>query len=359
MYKILRREYPEYEIEVVDVLTILKSKRFFFYYFPNIYFFCREYGLQILLGQKKWKEWRTWFLATSYISIRVGRILKKKAEGKSYKFTFQTQSVFNGKIEGVPHFIYTDHTTQTNLLYPGIDPRRYMRSKRFIEKSEIKIYQDATTVFTLGSLPAYSLINQYKIENKKVVVACAGSNIESGGFTADTAKYKLKNILFVGIEWERKGGPFLLKVFQKVLEMHPDATLTIVGCTPDTHRTPNCKVIGKIPIHSLPGYFNTASVFCMPTIREPFGIVFIEAMNYRLPIIANNIGCLPDMVINNYNGYLIDNADIDEYVEKIADLLMDPGKCKIMGENGYQYAQSKFTWEHVGNIMKSNIDKWI
>ena len=44
-----------------------------------------------------------------------------------------------------------------------------MRSKRFIEKSEMKTYQDATKIFTFGNLVAHSLITQYNIPEEKVV----------------------------------------------------------------------------------------------------------------------------------------------------------------------------------------------
>ena len=79
-------------------------------------------------------------------------------------------------------------------------------------------------------------------------------------------------------------------------------------------------------------------------------------MNYRLPIIANNIGCIPDLVVNDYNGFLIDN-DTNGYIRAIDELLSNPIKCREMGENGYQYSLSNFTWEVVGRRIKENISK--
>ncbi|MCZ2457993.1 MAG: glycosyltransferase family 4 protein [Chitinophagales bacterium] len=315
--------------------------------------------MEMLLGRKKRRDWCSWFLRTSYISIQIGKRLRKINKWEKFLFTFQTQSIFNGKLEGTPNFIYTDHTNLTNCLYPGIDPRVYLRSKRFIYKVEKEIYKDATIIFTFGSLPAYSLIHQYKVAKEKVIVAYVGSNIPKPESNKSSDQYYSKNILFVGVDWERKGGPLLLKVFRKVLERHKDATLTIIGCTPDIENTPNCKVIGKIAPKDLPAYFKEASLFCMPTLREPFGIVFIEAMEYKLPIISNEIGCLPDMVVDDFNGYLIDDNSIDSYYQKICNLLGNPEKCRQMGENGHNYALSRFTWNHVGDILKENIDNWI
>ena len=169
-------------------------------------------------------------------------------------------------------------------------------------------------------------------------------------------KYSSKNILFVGVEWERKGGPVLLKVFKKVLDVHPDASLTIVGCSPENIKLPNCKIVGKIPVESVSKYYNLASIFCLPTLREPFGVAFIEAMNFSLPIVANNIGCIPDFVKNDYNGYLINNNDANQYTDAICKLLSDPVLCRTMGENGNRYVESKFSWDAVGKTIKKNID---
>jgi len=200
-------------------------------------------------------------------------------------------------------------------------------------------------------------VNQYKIPSEKVVTAFAGSNVSITG-EVNERKYYNKNILFVGMNWERKGGPILIEVFKKIRTKYPDATLTIVGCKPAIVSLPGCKIVGKIPVEDVPKYYNNASVFCLPTLREPFGIVFIEAMKYRLPIVANNIGSLPDIVKNDYNGYLINN-NIKGYTDVICTLFEDPQKCKQMGENGYKLTEERFSWQIVGKKFRTSIEPYI
>ena len=280
IYKLLKKKFPESEIITIDSMDIIKQKIPLYLYLINIYFFIKEYGIDIISGQKKMKEILVWFCATSYISIQIGNIMKKLIKNQDFDFVFQTQALFNCKIEGIPYFIYTDHTFESNLLYPNINPKQYMRSKRFINKSEIKIFKDATLIFTFGNFITNSLIDQYNISAEKIVTVFAGNNVINIS-NENPKKYSLKNILFVGIDWERKGGPTLLKVFEKVLLKHPDASLTIVGCKPKNISLPNCKIVGEIPVEHVSQYYNLASVFCMPTMREPFGIVFVEAMNFK------------------------------------------------------------------------------
>ncbi len=352
---ILESEFPESQVETIDAWQLLKKEISVSELLKNVFYFFTEYGLDLFLFKKKWSEWSQWFFATSYLSIMISDKIKKTTRGKEYRFTFQTQSIFNGKIDNIPHYVYTDHTTRTNLLYPSIDPKSFMRSKRFIKRVETKLYQEATMIFTFGSLAAHSLTTQYLIPEEKILVVYSGSNAHSQtNFNAQ--KYCAKNILFIGIDWERKGGPTLLKVFKKVLANHPDASLTIVGCNPPKFHLPNCEVVGKIPVADIAKYYEAASIFCLPTLREPFGVVFVEAMSFRLPIVANNIGSIPELVVNDRNGYLINN-DVDGYAHAICSLIEDPTKSMKMGEAGYQLSQTIFQWKNVGNLIKENISK--
>ena len=169
VYRILAQEYPECEIETIDAWELIKHKTSVHHYFLNCYFFLKEYGIEIIRGRKKLRQSAQWFFATSYIAILIRKKIKKICKGKEYKFSFQTQSLFNGKIDNTPNYIYTDHHTKTNFFYPDIKAHQYLRSKNFIERSEMEAYQDATMIFTFGSLVAHSLISQYDIPEEKVV----------------------------------------------------------------------------------------------------------------------------------------------------------------------------------------------
>ena len=119
----------------------------------------------------------------------------------------------------------------------------------------------------------------------------------------DEARYAAKRILFVGLRWEVKGGPQLVEAFRRVLEVHPDATLTIVGCSPAVH-VPNCQVVGVVPAEELPAYYQQASLFCVPSIRDAFGSAFIEALSYGLPVVTSDFGAMPEFVREGVTGYL-------------------------------------------------------
>ena len=166
--------------------------------------------------------------------------------------------------------------------------------------------------------------------------------------------YTAKHILFVGIDWERKGGPILLEAFQTVLETHPDATLTIIGASPKIE-VPNCHVIGPIPVDKIDQYYRNASVFCLPTLLEPFGVAFIEAMTYQLPIIGTNIGAIPDFVVDDYNGYLINPGDVDALTTALLKVMDNSEKRFAFGQKSYQIARDKYNWLKVGTAARQAI----
>jgi glycosyltransferase involved in cell wall biosynthesis len=175
---------------------------------------------------------------------------------------------------------------------------------------------------------------------------------------ADATRYASKHILFVGVDWERKGGPELLEAFRRVLQVHPDAQLTIVGCSPQVS-LPQCHVVGRIPPEQLNRYFDEAAIFCMPTRNEPFGIVFIEAGMHWLPIVSTNIGAVPEMVCDGLSGHLVNPGDVEGLTQALVDLLNNPHKGQKFGQYGFEHMQRYYTWEHTGRLMRSHIAPYI
>ena len=108
--------------------------------------------------------------------------------------------------------------------------------------------------------------------------------------STDQSRYQRQSILFVGVDWKRKGGPVLIEAFEIVRKTYPNAILTVVGCKPDTH-VGGVNEKGRVPLEELVDYYIEASIFCMPTIEEPFGIVFSGSYGSRLANSWNACWC--------------------------------------------------------------------
>lgn len=341
------KTFPDHKIEVFDIKEDLVHPIIFYL---NYFHILKEYGREIFLSKR---EFNNCTLRTTFIFRKIKAAVAKKISKMDYCFTFQTQSLFDGSVAGIPHFVYTDHTHLANLYYPNYD-RNNLFSRAWIDL-EKTVYENATIVFTMSSNISRSVIEHYECSPNKVKCIFAGYNVEKEINPENEDKYKSKNILFVGIDWERKGGPVLVEAFKNILRVHPDANLYIVGCSPEIECA-NCIVVGKIPIDQVASYYQLAAVFCLPTTLEPFGVVFLEAAAYKLPVVATNIGAIPDFVTPGENGYLVDPYDSTALELKLLDLLSSPEKCQLYGNNNYTKNLKRYRWEGVAKKFKTHVE---
>lgn len=341
---ILRKNFPEYELEVIDIwddLIDIKN--------PLLWLSCtKDYLIADLIKKRT-------FIDSVYRTEYFFNLVRTKAhtliQEKNYTFTFQTQSFFDVSFPGTPNFLYTDHTHLANLYYPEFNLKKLYPKKWInLEKS---VYRNAAINFTMSTHVSQSIYEHYQCSKEKIKNVYVGSN--SGPLTIhNNVRYNKQNILFLGIAWQRKGGPQLIEAFKIVREALPDATLTIVGCSPKID-IDNCTVIGKVPLSEVNKYYGQASVFCLPTRLEPFGIVFIEAFSNKLPVIASNIGAIPDFISEGKSGYTVDPDDINTLATHLIELLSSPTKCKEFGEAGYKIIKDRYTWENTGNKLREEI----
>ncbi|MEP7312841.1 MAG: glycosyltransferase family 4 protein [Pseudomonadota bacterium] len=344
----LRTEFPEAELDIIDVNTLRSRGRHNLPLYAASAFW--TYGLRAARGREALKQ----YLHRTPAYLRAVRIeLAGIIRDKGYAFTIQTQSLFDGSVTGIPHFVYTDHTHLANLYYPAFDRAKLL--PRAWTRLEQSIYDNARTVFTMSTHVSRSLVEQYHCDPAKVECVQIGSNIEiPPERSLEPSRYARKEILFVGIDWKRKGGPQLLQAFRIVSRSHPDARLTIVGCSPSID-VPNCRVLGLLPLAEIGPLYRQASIFCLPTQIEPFGIAFLEAFAHRLPVVSTNVGALPDIVVDGVSGYLIDGPDIEVLAARLNDLLASPELCRQFGEAGFRRLQETYTWEATGRRIANRV----
>lgn len=251
------------------------------------------------------------------------------------------------KREGVLYGVFTDHT---NMLSKKLPCHGYKIPEKGVygrwNELEKHVLTQQDHVFVMGSHVKKSMVEDYGVDAAKVTVVGGGANldldIERDGVHKN---YTGKNILFVGMDYERKGLNVLVKAFDRALRIFPDTKLHIVGAQGEDRD--GIKYYGRLGGDALKSLFYKAQIFALPTYREPFGIVFLEAMFAKAVCIGTNIEAIPEIVLDGETGLLTEPGDVDGLAEKIVYLLSHTATLKRMAEAGYTVAKANWTWDIV------------
>jgi glycosyltransferase involved in cell wall biosynthesis len=289
-----------------------------------------------------------------YMLKRTDSAIRKLRDLSNYDVVLQTSSIpFITYPLKKTYCIFIDFTMKlAEREYPQWATFHSEKDKNLWLELETKTYHNADYIFTASEHVKQSLIKDYKIPSENAVVVYEGVNINE---IPDFEKYYgNKTILFVGMDFERKGGNILIKAFLEVKIKIPDAKLIIVGSNPVIDH-PDILVKGYISREEMLNLYTTSAIFAMPSICEPFGLVFLEAMAYKLPCIGTTNDAMPEIIEDKVSGFLVPPHDYLILAEKIIILLNDEKLMESMGKKGRDKVKEKFTWDLVIERMNSKI----
>lgn len=171
------------------------------------------------------------------------------------------------------------------------------------------------------------------------------------------------NLLSVAICDPRKGLDILLEAIHHL--NNPKIKLDVVGddCVDLAYnkrlkeRVSAWGLEEKVTFHGVVGleelrrFYSEADIFVLPSLYEPFGIVFAEAMSFGLPIIATNVGGIPELVEDGENGLLVPPKDVNLLAGAINKLASDAGLRERFGRRGYEKSKKLNTWADCGEVI--------
>jgi glycosyltransferase involved in cell wall biosynthesis len=162
-----------------------------------------------------------------------------------------------------------------------------------------------------------------------------------------------------------KGQQLLLKSFSIIADKHPEAKLVFIGSAPPNQEFFETDLINKIKFFNLEDkvkiipfqnniwqFWDSIDIAVVPSTEpEPFGMVAIEAMMAKKPVIAANHGGLTEIVIQNKTGILFEPNNEKALASALIDLLNSSEKRKSFGDEGYIRANTHFS-------LKNHVDKF-
>ena len=105
-------------------------------------------------------------------------------------------------------------------------------------------------------------------------------------------------------------------------------------------------MLGEIPQNEIPYWLSASDIFVFPTYNEGLPNAIMEAMACGLPVVATEVGGIPEVVKDGENGILIDKKDVKSIVHSLEKLIENKSMCKKMGEHGRITIEEKFSWNN-------------
>ena len=306
-------------------------------------------------------------------------IVLKHLHNKNYDFVFYNSIVSPFLL--FPLIKYRNVFKWGSVVY-GLD---IFRNKTFVNKIA-KSFQlnSMDIIITISSYTKKKISDTFSVKLdkiKRIPPAISANFVRmniSKHVLPDFIRIKLsekKVILCLGRLVERKGFDRAICAMNTVKRKIPESVLLIVGEGPYESKLKllakergllgnGVEFLGYISDEEKHYLYSKSDIYLMPSRElengdvEGFGIVFLEANAYGLPVIGGNSGGIPDAIIDEDTGYLVDPLDEKEIAIKIIHLLENDKEAKEMGARGKKRLE-KLTWRKAGEKFYAEIIRLI
>lgn len=213
-----------------------------------------------------------------------------------------------------------------------------------------------------------SAVNDYGIDAGKISVIPCGANLDSIPSAVDLnlqAPGRCR-LLFLGVEWDRKGGNIALETFRLLKQKGVNPQLHIIGCVPpdDLSAEPDITVIPFLDKND-PGQFRQlekiflqTDFLLLPTRAECAGVVFSESSAYGIPSITTNTGGVSTYVKDGINGFALPfDAGAEAYAQKIEQLVSNRQSLQALKLSCRNHYEEKLNWDNWGRQFQQIVER--
>ena len=222
-----------------------------------------------------------------------------------------------------------------------------------------KAFQKAAHCMLASDWCRDAALQDYGIAAEKISVVPCGANLDQvpPAMYAATDPNKTCQLLFLGVEWSRKGGDLALETFRLLKQKGIPVSMHIIGSVPPVPVDPT-EGITVIPFldknkpedfQELESVFRQTDFLLLPTRAECAGIVFCEAAAYGIPSISTDTGGVRSYVREGLNGYLLPvSAGASEYTRVIAALWEDATRLQELKKSSRILFEKELNWDAWG-----------
>ncbi|MGI9455846.1 MAG: glycosyltransferase family 4 protein, partial [Aeoliella sp.] len=250
-------------------------------------------------------------------------------------------------------------TDATAALLNSYYPRRRGLSEQEVEwlqKCEETTITKSDAILVPTQWAADSVVQDYGAEPNRVYTFEWGGNLDSLPTPIDKSQVMGDGdvqFLFVGLDWERKGGELAVEMVNLLRAAGIKASLTVVGAKiPKKSRSPFVQSVGMLnranPEESahLDELFQAADFYVHPARAECYGHVLCEALGYGVPVLAAQTGGISQCVLDGETGLLLPpDSTAQDYATRAQELIADKETLAEMRKNAVQDFRRRLTWD--------------
>jgi glycosyltransferase involved in cell wall biosynthesis len=267
-----------------------------------------------------------------------------------------------GSLE-IPLVSWDDATPAAMMNYYPDFRRTASVSKRHIADVGVRGAHAVSLAIYASDWAAASARDDYGLAAERIAVVPFGANLEHLPSTAEVgAAIAARDndccrLLWIGVDWQRKGGPLTVAIARALHAAGVNVELTIIGCEPAERETlpPWVRVEGFISKSEPDGearlaeHFARAHFFVMPSSAEAYGLVYVEAAAFGVPSVAIRTGGVPTIVVDDETGLLEDPAATTaRYVARMMPLIHDRARYDRMAHAARHRVDERLNWDVAG-----------
>lgn len=240
---------------------------------------------------------------------------------------------------------------------------------RKVKKIDPFLIKFVNRIASVSSFTAKKMSDIFNVNAEKFIVFPNAVDLLSERIVIDKNK-KNPLLLTVSRLSENEGGKHhdsVLKALPKILEKIPNVRYRIIGDgvlrpkLEELATTLNVRnavqFMGRVSDEDLAKSYVEASIFVMPSEKEGFGIVFLEAWLRKIPVICGTEDASHEVISDSKDGFAIHHDDTDLLAEKIIHILKNPIMAMSMGESGYQKVMQNYLMQNFTVNLEKLLDE--
>ncbi len=227
------------------------------------------------------------------------------------------------------------------------------------------LFSNANKIITLSEYWQYIVTNEFKLENKVVVIynPCTISTAANDKEKINTLREKtaMQSILYAGTVNQRKGYVDMITAFSLIAKKFPNWQLVFAGNGEIEQGKTLAKKLGISQQTQWLGWVNgidkdhayrEATIFCLPSYAEGFPMAILDAWSYGLPVITTPVGGIPDVAKDGENMLLFAPGDTNKLAQQMEYMITDLDLRKKISIASLNFAKTKFN----ANTINKEID---